>query len=99
MIVLKIEQQNVSQTTRGFIATMYLISILIGFNTASAQSTWSCNTQFDQKSVLQNLQFDMLQNISTEPRVVNVFVHIVRQTNGTGGLTNAQVEGWILWTH
>lgn len=80
-----------------------ILSLLIGFYAleASAQSKigtiWQCNTgEIDENSLHKGASpFSLTLPYDTEAKIINVFVHVVKRNDGTGGLNGTQVNNWI----
>jgi hypothetical protein len=65
---------------------------------AQTGQVWQCNTDesWDSLRERSSNQMSLLTTpIDTSAKVINVFVHVLRRTDGTGGLSNAQVSDWI----
>lgn len=75
----------------------FKITIIISFlflnNFIFAQKTgevWNCYTTAQNTKELINTRFN------TNPKFIKIFVHIIRRSNGTGSLTNVQINNSIL---
>lgn len=80
----------------------YIFLLLIQFmfiNVYSQIGTgliWRCNTmQPNLKTYSSSTLLSTATVFDTNPKIVNIFVHIVNRDNGTGGLTNAQIDNWL----
>jgi len=68
-------------------------------NSAIAQNNigqiWECHTSVDVSNKMQLAPALRLGTVDISPKIVCVFVHVVNRDNGTGGLTNVQVDNWM----
>ena len=65
-----------------------LFIVIITFN-LKAQN-WTCDTEEPAEDYLSQMGVTSYSN-SFVQRNVNIFVHVIRRSNGTGGLTNSQI--------
>jgi hypothetical protein len=65
----------------------------------SIGEVWGCHTYVDTSNDIQLTGTLSDAPIDMPPKIVNVFVHVVRTSSGTGGLTTDQVENWISHLH
>lgn len=84
----------------GFLWLLFLHSFLMSHDIiAQTGQVWQCNTDESWNSLRQssfNHQMSLLTTpIDTSAKVINIFVHVLRRTDGTGGLSNVQVSDWI----
>jgi len=56
---------------------------------------WGCRTQIDASTKLHTIPELRLGTVDTSPKIISIFVHILRRNDGTGGLTNNQVDNWV----
>ena len=77
-----------------FTAFFYLLCSH-GIAQTTVGKIWNCQTIPSGLNNLKSLASLVLTN-DTTPKVINIFFHIIRRTDGTGGLTNDQVSSWIL---
>ena len=57
---------------------------------------WHCNTADNlTPSTISNLSIESITSADTSLKIINVFIHIIRRSDGTGGLTDAQVNNWM----
>jgi len=74
-----------------------LLLCLLCFDALAQQKIgkiWSCQTVSPSKDYLKSISALTVTN-DTTPKIINVFTHIIRQTDGSAGLTNDQVNDWI----
>ncbi len=58
---------------------------------------WQCQTMVGYTPTNFSNQAATLATVfDTSPKIINIFVHVLNRNDGTGGLTNAQVDAWIL---
>lgn len=51
---------------------------------------WHCNTADNlTPSTISNLSIESITSADTSLKIINVFIHIIRRSDGTGGLTDA----------
>jgi Secretion system C-terminal sorting domain/Pregnancy-associated plasma protein-A len=85
---------------RVLILILLLGALLI--NSVLAQSKvgqiWKCSTEENLTSNTIKFFDDLSTTVTTDtiPKIINIFIHIIRRSDGTGGLTDAQVNNWIL---
>jgi hypothetical protein len=53
---------------------------------------WQCNTVSPEN--IKGLSI-ITEAVDTSPKIINAFFHILRRNDGTGGLSQAQVDNWI----
>lgn len=57
---------------------------------------WHCNTADNlTPGTISNLSIESITSADTSLKIINVFIHIIRRSDGTGGLTDAQVNNWM----
>lgn len=58
---------------------------------------WRCNTADNLTSATINtISLESTTAIDTSLKIINVFFHIIRRNDGSGGLTNDQVNNWLV---
>jgi len=80
-----------------------IFSLLIGisaFNTNAQNKVgtiWHCNTdELTEESLHKSrVALSLTLPYDTQAKIINVFVHVVKRDDGTGGLSNTQVSNWI----
>ena len=68
-------------------------------NSAIAQEKigqiWECHTRVDVSNKMQIAPALRLGTVDISAKAIYVFVHVINRDNGTGGLTNVQVDNWM----
>lgn len=54
---------------------------------------WDCKTASSEK--LKSLSIITEAVVDTSPKTINIFFHILRRNDGTGGLSQEQIDNWI----
>lgn len=54
---------------------------------------WKCNTVINEKDYD---SFSISKSVVDYfPKYINVYVHVLRRDNGTGGLSQLQIDEWL----
>lgn len=77
-----------------------LLLMLFFFNNIYGQigkgQIWQCNTMESGLKISSSTTLATVAVVfDTTPKIINVFVHVINRDNGTGGLTNAQIDNWL----
>ncbi|MFZ5986711.1 MAG: hypothetical protein ACOYWZ_06265 [Bacillota bacterium] len=56
---------------------------------------WKCNTAESLVRLKSETNISELTSVDMSPKIVNTFFHILRRNDGSGGLTQVQVNNWI----
>lgn len=77
-----------------------LLLMLFFFNNIYGQigkgQIWQCNTMESSLKISTSTTLATIAVVfDTSPKIINVFVHVINRDNGTGGLTNAQINNWL----
>jgi len=72
---------------------LFLVSIIINAQEKPIL-VWHCNTA-ENVTIDQISKLAVLSTSDTTLKIINVFIHIIRRSDGTGGLTNDQVNSWM----
>ncbi len=62
----------------------------------SVGQIWYCRTtQNSPPKTIKDISMLSTSTVDTSLKIINIYIHIIRRNDGTGGLTNAQVNNWI----
>ena len=72
---------------------------MINLMTVEAQKigeVWNCHTAEDVNSKSLNQRDIISRNaFDTSPKIINIYVHIIRQSSGSGGLSSLEVNSTL----
>lgn len=58
---------------------------------------WKCNTV--ESGNLKTTSIVATTNVDTSFKIINVYIHLVKKSDGSGGLSEAQVNNWLSLLH